>query len=289
MAFILFKGTTMESELTVCPACGGASGVGFNWSTSLTEFYDRESGSGNHYIDRASRRRTCLELERIIHNKNNVVLEVGSSSGYLLRDIKQSLLQPDLIGSDCIPETLKSIARKVPGIPLIQFDLINCPLSDNSVDVVIALHVLEHIKDDSGALQQIHRILKPRGYAIIEVPADPELYDFYDEQFKHFRRYNIQDLCTMAAKSGFIIVNATHLGFFLFPAFSFLKKRNKKIGNLRKDQREALVKTQLTFGGKTIHKFLGLVMDFEVLIGQRINFPFGIRCCVLLQRGECNG
>ena len=193
-----------------------------------------------------------------------------------------------LIGSDSVPELLENIARKTPDIPLIQFDLLDCPFPDRSVDVVIALNVLEHIKDDTSALRQIHRILKPGGYAIIEVPAGQDLYDFYDEQFRHFRRYNLRDLCDIAVKSDFAVVNATHLGFFLFPFFSFIKKRNKRLSKSSENQKKNLVKNQIAFGGKTIHKMFGVLMNFEILVGKKINFPSGIRCCILLQRVDKN-
>lgn len=72
--------------------------------------------------------------------------------------------------------------------------MVTCPLPDNSVDIVIALNVLEHIEDDITAIKQIYRILKPGGYAIIEVPRNPNLYDLHDERLKHFRRYQMNDL-----------------------------------------------------------------------------------------------
>jgi ubiquinone/menaquinone biosynthesis C-methylase UbiE len=256
------------------------------WDASLTDFHEKEAEDGRHYIDQASRLHACNELKNKVHTKSAVILEIGSSSGYLLREIKMSFPDSFLIGSDCIPEPLEKIAQKRPDIPLIQFDLVNCPLPDKSVNVVIALNVLEHIKDDTAALKQIYRILKPGGYAIIEVPANQELFDFYDEQLKHFRRYNLRDLCNMALKSHFVIVSATHLGFFLYPFFSFIKKRNKRMSNSSEKQKKDFVKKQIALGGKIIHKMLDSLMNFEILIGKKINFPFGIRCCVLLQRAD---
>jgi len=258
------------------------------WDANLTEFHEKEAEAGNHYIDRASRLHASIELKNKVYTNSTVILEIGTSSGYLLREIKTLVPQSVLIGSDCIPEPLEKIAQNRRDIPLIQFDLVNCPLPDKSVDVVIALNVLEHIQDDIAALKQIYRILKPGGYAIIEVPANQELYDFYDEQLKHFRRYNLRDLCNMALNSHFVIVNATHLGFFLFPFFSFIKKRNKRLSNSSESQKKNLVKKQIALGGKIIHSMLDSLMNFEILIGKKINFPFGIRCCILLQRAEQN-
>lgn len=163
------------------------------WTPDLTDFHEKEADQGNHYIDRASRLHACREVGKHL-TADSAVLEIGSSSGYLLRDIKNAFPGTFILGSDCILEPLGKIAEHHPDIPLIQFDLVNCPLPDNCMDVVVALNVLEHIEDDSAALRQIYRILKPGGYAIIEVPASPNLYDFYDKQLKHFRRYALDKL-----------------------------------------------------------------------------------------------
>lgn len=50
-------------------------------------------------------------------------------------------------------------------------DLISLPFPDESYDVVYASHVLEHIKDDKKAIQEINRVLKPNGVAILPVPV----------------------------------------------------------------------------------------------------------------------
>jgi SAM-dependent methyltransferase len=50
-------------------------------------------------------------------------------------------------------------------------DLTRLPFTDASYDVVYASHVLEHIKDDVVAIQEIRRILRPNGLAILPVPV----------------------------------------------------------------------------------------------------------------------
>jgi len=50
------------------------------------------------------------------------------------------------------------------------FDLTGMPHKDNTFDLVICNHVLEHIPDDLQAMSEIHRILKPGGEAILQVP-----------------------------------------------------------------------------------------------------------------------
>lgn len=49
-------------------------------------------------------------------------------------------------------------------------DLCALPFLDESFDVVYASHVLEHIQDDRLALLEIHRVLRPGGFAVLPVP-----------------------------------------------------------------------------------------------------------------------
>lgn len=49
-------------------------------------------------------------------------------------------------------------------------DLRSLPFAAESFDVVFASHVLEHIKEDYLALENIQRVLKPGGFAILPVP-----------------------------------------------------------------------------------------------------------------------
>lgn len=53
-------------------------------------------------------------------------------------------------------------------------DLLKLPFPDNSYDFVFASHVLEHIRDDEGAIAELRRILKPNGIAILPVPIVAE-------------------------------------------------------------------------------------------------------------------
>ncbi|MBN1817397.1 MAG: class I SAM-dependent methyltransferase [Sedimentisphaerales bacterium] len=49
-------------------------------------------------------------------------------------------------------------------------DICNLPLEDRSFDVVLACHVLEHVKDDRKAVSEMRRICRPGGIVIIQVP-----------------------------------------------------------------------------------------------------------------------
>ena len=54
----------------------------------------------------------------------------------------------------------------------VKADICNLPFQDNTFDVVFCNHVLEHIKDDTKAMQELYRIMKPRGMGIFQIPQD---------------------------------------------------------------------------------------------------------------------
>ena len=54
----------------------------------------------------------------------------------------------------------------------VKADICNLPFEDNQYDIVLCNHVLEHIPDDTKAMQELYRVLKPGGMAILQIPQD---------------------------------------------------------------------------------------------------------------------
>ncbi len=86
----------------------------------------------------------------------------------------------------------------------VKMDIHHMPFSENTFDSVLCNHVLEHVTDDIAAMKEIARVLKPGGYAILQVPffapvpdttfSDPSITDRRKReelfgQDDHVRRY----------------------------------------------------------------------------------------------------
>ncbi|MEJ2112811.1 MAG: methyltransferase domain-containing protein [Flavobacteriaceae bacterium] len=54
----------------------------------------------------------------------------------------------------------------------VKADICNLPFEDNSYDVILCNHVLEHIPDDTKAMQELYRVLKPSGFGVFQIPQD---------------------------------------------------------------------------------------------------------------------
>lgn len=253
------------------------------WTDELTVLHE-ETASDHHFIDRASRQHALQQLCKHVRCDAPVVLEVGCSSGFMLRLLRQELPNALVIGSDVVQEPLRQLVAKLPGVPLLRFDLVKCPLPENSLDAIILLNVLEHIEDDLAAMHQMYRILKPGGIAIIEVPAGPYLYDAYDTILKHFRRYTLTSLSSLAKKAHFNVVTQSHLGCLMYPGFSWVKKRNRRLLSPEDAANQALVEKNIQKTGSS--PFLKVIMKLELALGQFISYPFGIRCLLTCVKSE---
>lgn len=54
----------------------------------------------------------------------------------------------------------------------IKADICNLPFEDNTYDVIFCNHVLEHIPNDTKAMQELYRVLKPGGMGVFQIPQD---------------------------------------------------------------------------------------------------------------------
>ncbi len=76
----------------------------------------------------------------------------------------------------------------------VKMDIHQMPFDEGEFDIVLCNHVLEHVQDDAVAMKEIYRVLKPGGWAIMQVPLDDTREETYEdwsitspeEREKHF-------------------------------------------------------------------------------------------------------
>ncbi len=108
-----------------------------------------------------------------------------------------------------------------PGRAMVKEDITKISFPDNSFDIIFCSHVLEHIEDDIKAMKELYRVLKPEGFAILQVPikdqfngkiiektyedktiTDPKERQKYFGQEDHLRIYG-RDYKNRLASAGF--------------------------------------------------------------------------------------
>lgn len=114
-----------------------------------------------------------------VEKRSGTLVDLGAGSGEMSRRLSFRGQWTEIIGIEPDPTNyhlLEKNWRSFKQSKTIQGSLLDIPLPDQSVDWVLSTQVLEHIPDDQKAASEIHRILKPNGYAIISVPHPPEIF-----------------------------------------------------------------------------------------------------------------
>jgi len=126
--------------------------------------------------------------------KSYKLLDVGAGNGLFLKFFKNKGFE--VAGYELeqknVDNMLADPMLKNENIKLGDITKITNPRGAEKYDVVIASDVIEHIKDDKLAIQNLWSFVKPDGLLIITVPAHSYLYGKRDEKWGHFRRYNTQ-------------------------------------------------------------------------------------------------
>ncbi len=77
-------------------------------------------------------------------------------------------------------------------------------------DSVFALNVVEHIEDDNLAISNCYKLLKNNGNLIILVPAYQFLYNQFDVELEHYRRYTLKQLGNIFKNNSFKLINSQY-------------------------------------------------------------------------------
>ncbi len=114
----------------------------------------------------------CLALER--HRLMALYLK-EKTNFYTASNLKVLHVAPEYCFIDRF-ETLKNIDYLTADIesPLakVKMDIHQIPFEENTFDVAICNHVMEHVEDYHLAMRELYRVLKPGGWAIIQSPQD---------------------------------------------------------------------------------------------------------------------
>lgn len=80
-------------------------------------------------------------------------------------------------------------------------------------DTVFALNVVEHIRDHNLAIQNARKLLKDNGKIVILVPAFQSLFNQFDVQLDHQRRYTSKTLKKLIETNGFKVKQSRYFNF----------------------------------------------------------------------------
>jgi len=157
--------------------------------------------------------------------QRGMVLDIGAGTGKMLSELKTKGWE--VMGIDREQEAVKWSKKRGVKVKLTDIEK-KLPFKKNSFDLVLALDVLEHLNKDGKSLQEIGRVLKSEGVAIITVPAYQWLFNYWDKMLGHRRRYSKSLLRKIIKIGKFKIEFLSYFSMFtLFP--SILVRLVKKL------------------------------------------------------------
>ncbi|HEY7634509.1 MAG TPA: class I SAM-dependent methyltransferase [Gemmatimonadales bacterium] len=143
------------------------------------------------------------------------------------------------------------------------------PFASESFDGVVASDVLEHIGDDSSAVGEILRVLRPGGKLVFTVPAHPWLYARHDAALLHHRRYTRRSLRALIQQSGLRLEWLSYWNAILFPAVCAFRL----IGQLRGDTG---VQSDIGSTPLGLNEPLTAVLGLEARALRYVPLPWGV-------------
>lgn len=152
---------------------------------------------------------TCINLLRSQNLKGKVIVDIGSSVGWLEKNIA-NLGAKKIIGIEPDPKSLEMAKREVKNALFIKGEAGNVPLRSNFADIVTIFDVIEHVAKDTEQkiFLEIKRILKKGGILLLSTPHDHPLINFLDLAwyFGH-RHYSVRTIKKFLKFAGFKIID----------------------------------------------------------------------------------
>lgn len=207
-------------------------------------------------------------------SKNSAILNIGCGTGGTIDMLEKYGTLENVDTSQEAVNYLKkrniTNVKKVNGIKL--------PFRDSTFDLVIALDVLEHIKEDSKALKEWHRVLKPGGKLLITVPAYQWLWSDHDESLHHYRRYTLSGLHSTVNREGFKVSKRSYIIVFSFPLIVIYRF----IDSLKSSKKDK--KTSYVYLPKPINNIFIKLLILEGWLLKFISFPYGTSVLIEVQK-----
>lgn len=164
-----------------------------------------------------------------------VILDIGCGTGMMLEDLQR---MGSATGLDFSMVALEYCRQR--GIDRLgRADVRYLPVKSNSVDIITALDLVEHIEDDHGLMNEFFRVLKPGGIAVMSVPAHKNLWSGHDVALHHFRRYEKSEFRALVEGAGLRPRKYTYgMATAYVPAILIrnFKKLRGKTGNYSTDE-----------------------------------------------------
>jgi len=204
------------------------------------------------------------------------ILDIGCGGGAALAVFSEL---GRAIGLDRAEEALR-LSRSRGDFPLICSSAERLPLADDAVDVITALDVLEHVRDDAAAVAEMARACKPGGMAIITIPAYRSLWSEHDEALNHFRRYRAGEVRRLVEQAGLRVLKLSYCITLLLPVIFAFRTAQKLFGPDKSGRPKTALRPLPALPNRVLIGLLRLESAWLL----RIPLPFGVSVVCAAQK-----
>jgi SAM-dependent methyltransferase len=203
----------------------------------------------------------------------SLALDIGCGTGSNLRTIESGGF--NVIGLDRSLYALYLTQQKFK-YPLINGDLNRLPLKIQSVGLIIAFDILEHLENDSNGIKEFYNALQRKGVLILTVPAFKFLWGIQDIVTGHKRRYTRKEILMKLRQGGFEVLRTSYFNFFLFFPI-FLARRMIHLLGVK-----IVSENEVNF--PILNFFLKVIFSLEPFLLRYFSFPFGVSIFCIAQK-----
>jgi ubiquinone/menaquinone biosynthesis C-methylase UbiE len=238
--------TTIKQDMRSFYASEAADRSGEDWIRLGGTARVPESRTSHYFIDRKVE--TALALAALPATSR--VLEVGSSFGHMSFLLAERFRE--VVATDLSPESIDLARRRAShyGVSNLRFEVADAEaltaFRDGEFDGVFAFSTLRFCPDPDRALREMHRMVRPGGAVVVDVPNrdcpwyGPMKQVFRIEPHVHDRLYTEMEIVAALRKAGLESIASRHILFTtkrvpdgLLPAFKLLDRVLEPIPGLR--------------------------------------------------------
>lgn len=207
-----------------------------------------------------------------------VVLDIGCGSGGFLAALQRRGWPA--IGLDISRTALECVKARNNEIPLIEADANSLPITDETVDLLFSLDVIEtRWVETEVFLSEISRVVKVGGTVCIVAAAFQFLLSEHDQAVGSVRRFTRPELKRLFEKQGFHVEHARYLFCFLFPLIAFYKL---VLHRRKRNTQEASSAISVT--APSVNGILRACCGIESFVQPYLSMPFGSSLLVIARK-----
>ena len=152
------------------------------------------------------------------------LLDAGCGTGGLLRRLRAEAPWRAAVGLDYLADAARRAARKS-GLPVTAGDANRLPFPDASFGAAVSIDVICHAGvTPPRALAELHRVLRPGGTLVLNLPAYEWLRSAHDARVHNARRFTRGGAARLLEDAGFVGVVGRYWNALLLPLMALQRK-----------------------------------------------------------------